>query len=78
MAKVWQWLKKTGVWIAGALLLILGAGWFWRRKKSELGRVKDELAVVRATSKIKELRAVRELLREDVEEEREFVLLVHL
>lgn len=57
--KAWTWMKKWGLAIAGGLLAVLGAGWLWRRQREKLGRVKDELAVARAKSKIDELRAVR-------------------
>lgn len=61
---MWAWLKRWGGALFGAisalLLLVLGGGWLWRRQKSKLGRVQDQLAVEKATNKIHELRAVRE------------------
>lgn len=59
MKKAWEWLKKAGVWIVGVLLLLIGAGWLWQRQRSALGRVRDELAVERATKEVERLRAVR-------------------
>lgn len=63
MSDAWAWMKKWGGalfgGIAALLLLILGGGWLWRREQNKLGRVRDELVVEKATSKIRELRAVR-------------------
>jgi hypothetical protein len=62
--KVWAWFKKAGVWIAMALLALVGAGWLWRTQKGKLGAVRDQLAVEKASSRVKELRAQREILKE--------------
>ena len=59
MTKVGEWLKKWGAAIAGVLLLVLGAGWLWRRQQAALGRVTDQLTVERATKEISKLRAIR-------------------
>lgn len=68
MKKTWDWLKKAGVWIAGVLLLLMGAGWLWRTQKSKIGRLQDQVAVEKATSRVKELRAERSVLKEQDEE----------
>lgn len=68
MKKVWQWLKKWGAAILGALLVILGGGWLWQRHKRKVGRLKDELAVAEATKEIERLRGERTQLAERVGE----------
>lgn len=73
MTKVWAWLKRWGAAVAGGLLFLLGAGWLWRRKASELGRVKDELAVERAKSAIARLEGVREEVKRQVGEKDEAI-----
>lgn len=57
--KVWTWLKKWGLVVAGVLLALMGAGWLWRRQRAQLGRVQDELAVAQAQSEIAALERVR-------------------
>lgn len=68
-----KWLKEWGSWlfggIAAALLFVLGAGWLWRRKTRELGKVKDELAVAKATKNIERLRGLREEIKARVGED---------
>lgn len=63
MKAAWEWTKKWGGLLFGAiaavLLAVLGAGWLWRRKKAEVGALKDALAVVEATKEIERLRALR-------------------
>lgn len=59
-AKAWEHIKKTGVWIAGLLLLVLGAGWMWRRSKARLLDAKDKAAIADAQAGIERLAAVRE------------------
>lgn len=62
MAKAWVWIKKWGAAIAGLLLVLLGAGWMWRRKQAEVAKLKDEAAVATALREMEALRAVRERL----------------
>jgi len=52
--------------LAGAVLAIMGAGWLWRRREHQLGRLKDEAQLARATSESDRLRAVREELAREV------------
>lgn len=76
MKKAWQWLKKAGVWTAMVLLALVGAGWIWRRQKSKIGQLQDKVAVEKATTRVKELRAQREILKEqDTETAEEMVRL---
>ncbi len=60
---MWAWLKRWGGALFGAisalLLLVLGGGWLWRRKQSEVSQLRDALAVEEATQEIAKLRAVR-------------------
>jgi len=64
----WEWLKKAGVWIAGVLLLLLGAGWLWKRQRDALGKVRDQLAVERGLREVYRLRATREEVKKQVGE----------
>jgi hypothetical protein len=64
MKKAWTWLKKAGVWIALALLGLISMGWLWRRQKSKLGRLEDQLAVEKGVSQVKALQAERTVLKE--------------
>lgn len=73
MSNAWDWLKRFGVWIAGALLLVIGAGWLWRRQRDELGKVKDRLAVAEATKEIARLRGQREEIAKRVGETDEVI-----
>lgn len=77
MSRTWAWLKKWGGVLFGALtatlLVVLGAGWLWRRKVAELGRVQDELAVARAQREIAHLRGMREEIAHRVEEKDEVI-----
>lgn len=59
MKKAWAWIKKWGAAILGALLVVLGGGWLWRRHKRKVGEVKDKLAVAVATKRIERLRGER-------------------
>lgn len=70
--KAWLWIKEhvkavLGA-IVGVLLFVLGAGWIWRRQKKTLLRVKDQLAVSKATVELERLRAVREEVAREVGE----------
>lgn len=77
MSRVWVWLKKWGGLLFGAvaagLLVVLGAGWLWRRRVAELGRIRDELAVERARQEIAHLRGIREEIASRVEEKDEAI-----
>lgn len=64
----WAWLRKWGLAIAGILLLALGAGWLWRRKQRELGRVRDQLAVEESRREIAALQAQRDAVLARVDE----------
>lgn len=64
LKRFWEWLKKAGVWIAIALLGLIGMGWLWRRRGAIIGELKDRLAVEQAQSRVKELRAERKMLKE--------------
>ena len=68
LLKFWAWLKKWGIALLGGLLTLLTFGWFAKRKFSELGRVKDELALAEATAEIGKLRASRDAIEERVGE----------
>jgi uncharacterized protein HemX len=68
-----KWLKKWGAAIAGVLLVILGAGWLWRRQQARIGKLKDRLAVEEATKKIGELRVLREEVKDRVGEKDEAI-----
>lgn len=73
MKKAWAWIKKWGAAIASALLVLVGFGWLWHKKKLELGEVKDELAIAKATKNIAELRGRREEVARQVGEKDEAV-----
>lgn len=77
MRKAWIWLREHASAALGALasvlLVVLGAGWLWRRQKSRLGKVRDELAVQKATAEIGKLTALREELKRRVGEKDEQV-----
>lgn len=60
----WKKLKNAGVWIAMAILALVGLGWLWRTQKGKLGKLRDQLAVEKASSRVKELRAERSVLKE--------------
>lgn len=73
MKKAWEWIKKWGGVIGGVLLALIGFGWLWHRKQLELGEVKDELAIAKATNNIAELRGRREEVAKQVGEKDEAV-----
>lgn len=73
MKKIWDWLKKWGGVVATALLALVGFGWLWRKKKLELGEVRDELAIAKATKSIAALRARRDEVAKQVGEKDEAV-----
>lgn len=68
MKKAWDWLKRAGAWVAGSLVLLLGALLFWRAYKSKLGRLQDQLAVAEATKELASLKARREEIVREVGE----------
>jgi hypothetical protein len=59
LVKIWQWLKRFGLAIAGVVLALAGVGWLWARHRESVGALQDELAVERAQNAIRELKAVR-------------------
>jgi hypothetical protein len=73
MKKAWTWLKRWGLAIAGALAVVLGAGWLWHRRSTALGRVTDKLAVEKARTQIAELQGMRTMLTERLDEKDEAI-----
>lgn len=65
----WAWVKRWGAAIAGVLLVVLGAGWLWRRQKAALGRAKDAAAIAEARREMDVLRATREEVARQVGEQ---------
>lgn len=68
MRAIWATIKRWGAAIAGALLVLMGAGWLWRRQKSKLGKALDETALAEARRKMDTLRATREEISRQVTE----------
>lgn len=60
MKKVLDWIKRWGGAIGGLAIVVIGAGWLWRRQQNALGKVKDKLAVAEATKAIARLQGQRE------------------
>lgn len=60
MKKAWDWVKRWGAFLFAGLLVLMGAGWLWRRRTAELGRVQNELAVARAQKEIARLQGQRD------------------
>lgn len=69
----WAWLKKWGAWIAGALLVIVGAGWAWQRRGQLLGAARDAAVVAEAKRQMDATRATREEVARQVGEKDEAV-----
>jgi len=78
--KAWKWTRyhvsQVLSIVVSLLLAILGIGWLWRRKSSQIGAVKDQLAVTQATSEIVKLRALRADLKARVGDKDEAIGLV--
>ncbi len=77
MKKAWQWLKKWGGLVGGAiasvLLGILTLGWWNRRQKEKIDKARDEAAIAKAQSEVKRLQAVRAEVHARVGEEDEAI-----
>jgi cation transport ATPase len=56
----WAWLRRWSLALFAGALVLLGAGWLWRRKAVQLGRALDEAAVARARRDIARLQGLRE------------------
>lgn len=63
-----EWLKKWGALILSAVLALVTLGYLRRRK--QLGKLKDLMAVTQARKEMDELRAVRERLEQDDQDRR--------
>lgn len=70
MTKLKRWFSRAWGWLVGiATILLAGIGLYsyHRAKVRELGRVKDDLALQRATEEVRALRKVREEIAKEVE-----------
>jgi len=63
MKTAWGWLTKWGTALFGALaallLLVLGAGWLWRRQEAALGAALDATSIAEARAEMSRLEAIR-------------------
>ncbi len=62
------WLKKWGAWLLAGIGVLLGAGWLWRLRDEQLGRLKDKAIVNEARVEIAKLQGMRDQLTERLED----------
>lgn len=67
MTAAWAWLKRWGALVLGALLLVLGGGWLWRRERDKRLDAETRAEVNRLREKIASAKAIRKRLVEDAD-----------
>lgn len=73
MKKAWQWLKKWGPWIIGALVGLLTLGFVVRKAWRDKLQAEDKAKVAEAEKELEYLRGLREEVEKRVGEEDEAV-----
>lgn len=63
MSAIWEWLKKWGGILLGAVLFLFGAGWLWNRSKRARLSAEDRATVAEAERDVAALKARRDEVR---------------
>ena len=80
MTAAWEWLKKWGGTLFGAiaalLLILTGAGWLWRRQEAAKAAALDEASIADAKAEMMRLEAIRGEVTKRVGEQDEAIVVL--
>ncbi len=69
MRRALDWLKRWRGAMQGVVLVVLGAGWLWRRERGKRLDAEAEAEVARLKEKVATAKAVRDQLLKEVGED---------